>query len=97
MALTVKWSEEARIEFERILNFLSNRWTEKEVQQFILKTESFISVIAILPYSYPKSNYRYIRKAVITKQTSVFYLIRNQEIYLISFWDNRQNPTRNPF
>ncbi|WP_299285453.1 type II toxin-antitoxin system RelE/ParE family toxin [uncultured Mucilaginibacter sp.] len=97
MALTVNWSEEARFQFENIIDFLNYRWTEKETKDFILKTEAVVKVIRAHPYIYPASNYNQIRKAVITKQTSLFYLIRTKEIYLVSFWDNRQNPTRNPF
>ena len=97
MALTVKWSEEARFQFKEIVDFLNYHWTEKEAKGFILKAEAVIKVIAEHPYLYPASNYNQIRKAVITKQTSLFYLIRKGEIYLVSFWDNRQNPTRNPF
>ena len=97
MALTVKWSEEARFQVEEIIDFLNYRWTEKEAKEFILKTEGVIKVIIGHPYLYPASNYNQIRKAVITKQTSLFYLIRKEEIFLVTFWDNRQNPTRNPF
>ncbi|MVN19940.1 type II toxin-antitoxin system RelE/ParE family toxin [Mucilaginibacter arboris] len=97
MALIVNWSEEARVQFELIIDFLYYRWTEKEAKDFILKTEAVINVILNQPYLYPASNHNQIRKAVITKQTSVFYLMRNKEIYLITFWDNRQNPEQNPF
>jgi len=97
MTLIVNWTEEARVQFELIVDFLNYRWTEKEAKDFILKTEAAIKSILNQPDLYPASNHNQIRKADITKQTSVFYLIRNQEIYLITFWDNRQNPTRNPF
>ncbi len=97
MALTINWSEEAKVEFDQIIAFLSYRWTEKEVQNFILKTESVLKAISLQPYLYPESHYKQIRKAVITKQTSVYYLIREHEIYLVTFWDNRQDSADNPF
>lgn len=97
MAFKIKWSDEAAFEFEQINNLIINRWTAKEAADFILKTESIIKVISTQPYLYPASNFNQIRRAVITKQTSVYYLIQEEEIYLVTFWDNRQNPTSNPF
>ena len=36
----------------------------------------------------------YFRRAVISKQVSVFYQIQNQVVHIISVFDNRQNPSR---
>ena len=35
-----------------------------------------------------------IRKGMISKQTSVFYKVLNQDILIVTFWDNRQNPEK---
>ena len=89
MAFNVIWSDESLLSYEKIIEFLTLKWTENETVDFILKTESLINVIAIQPYLFPASNFNQIRKAVITKQTSVYYLIQEEEIFLITFWDNR--------
>lgn len=97
MALTIKWSDEATLEFEQIIDFINNCWTEKEAIDFIIKTEFTIKLISTQPYLFPESNFRQIRKAVVTKQTSFYYLIQEQKVYIITFWDNRKNPASNPF
>ena len=97
MALTINWSDGAIADFKQITVFLNKCWLEKEVTEFVLKAESVIKVISIQPYLYPESSFNQLRKAIITKQTSVYYLVQDQEIYLITFWDNRQNPAFNPF
>jgi plasmid stabilization system protein ParE len=97
MAFKIRWADEATFEFEQIINFIINRWAEKEAADFILKVESIIKVISAQPHLFPESNLTSIRKAVVTKQTSFYYLIQEQEIYIITFWDNRKNPNANPF
>ncbi len=97
MALTINWSDGAIADFKQITQFINKRWSEKEAIDFVLKAESVIKVNSIQPYLYPVSGFNQIRKAIITKQTSVYYLIQEQEIHLITFWDNRQNPVSNPF
>ncbi|MEX8549205.1 MAG: type II toxin-antitoxin system RelE/ParE family toxin [Mucilaginibacter sp.] len=97
MALTINWSDGAIADFKQITKFINNRWSEKDATKFVLKAESIIKVILNQPYLYPESSFNQLRKAIITKQTSVYYLIQGQEIHLITFWDNRQNPNSNPF
>jgi hypothetical protein len=56
-------------------------------------TEKVLDGIAEHPMMFPASQKSpSIRKAVITKQTSLLYRIAANEIQLLHFWDNRRNP-----
>ena len=96
MALVVKWSKEAEDTFDKIVNYLEENWTEKEIQNFIRKTHKVICQIKKNPYQFKASRFQEVRKALITKQNSLFYFVNeNKEVIEIyTFWDNRQNPQK---
>jgi plasmid stabilization system protein ParE len=94
MALKIRWTPEAEDNFDSIINYLEQEWTEKETRKFAKKTQKIILQISNNPKMFKASGKEEIRKAVITKQTSLFYQIDYAAnlITLLSFWDNRKNP-----
>lgn len=97
MALSINWTDEARLTYENILVYLQEEWSPKEIQEFIDRTEKLLLVISQQPYAFKASNYKQIRQAVMGKHNSLFYLVASQQIYLITFWDNRLNPAKNKY
>lgn len=97
MALTIRWSEKATANFDDILAYLNEHWAKRDVAKFVAKTNSILTIISYQPFAFKASNYKHIRKAVITKHNSIFYIIRDTEVYLLSFWDNRMDPKKNKY
>ena len=85
----------AKITFFKVLDYLDRNWTKREILQFNQRTEIIIRAIeknpGIFPYSF---KHKKIRKAIIDKNNSFFYQMdtKNKKIYLLTFFDNRQNP-----
>jgi plasmid stabilization system protein ParE len=92
MSLEVRWTEEAEFTFDHIVSFIKDNWGTKSSEKFIDKTTKLLSSISVHPFLFPESDIEGVRKAVITKQTSVFYEIYTDRIMLVFFWDNRQDP-----
>lgn len=94
MALNVRWTPESEETFSAIINYLEQKWTEKEIRKFAQKTQKIILQISRNPKLFKASGKEEIRRAVITKQTSLFYHIDEvlNLITLLAFWDNRRNP-----
>ena len=93
--MDIIWSAKARITFFNVLDYLEKNWTKKEIEQFIYRTELIISGIRKNPGIFSKSvKYSKIRKAIIDKNNSFFYQVdqKAQKIYILMFFDNRQNP-----
>ena len=97
MALNINWTAEAKQTYGNILEYLQEEWSIKEVEVFIERTENLLLIIAQQPYIFKASAYKQIRQAIIGKQNSLFYLVKNNGIFLLAFWDNRQNPVKNKF
>jgi hypothetical protein len=91
------WSSKARITFFGVLDYLDKNWTRKEMIQFNLKTQIIINAIRKNPGIFPASvKFKEVRRAIIDKNNSLFYKIDDhpQKIYLLTFFDNRQNPVK---
>lgn len=92
MSLEILWSDEANEIFDNIVLFIENKWSIRDAENFVIHTNKVLKLIAEQPYMYKASINSNIRKALITKQTSVFYEIHNEFIMILFFWDNRQEP-----
>ncbi len=72
-----------------IKKYLSNRFSQKEVDHFFL-LQSFESVVISYPKLYPKTTKKKnVRRAVLSKPLSVFYRIEKSTIEVLAILDNR--------
>jgi len=90
----VIWSPKSRITYYGILEYLTENWTLNELEAFIDRTEEVISHICDNPLLYPYSGNSDIHKCVVVKQISLFYRVKTDDIELLVFWDNRQDPAK---
>ena len=86
------WTEEAIHNLENILDYLITNWSQTEVDKFKRKLSRQIELILQFPKMFPVSDYNpTLRKAVLSKQTTVFYQVKESEIYLVYLFVNRQD------
>ena len=92
------WTNEAYSTFTEIKGSIRKRFTEKEVDKFILEMTRTMNVVKSFPKSFPESRIRKhksTRKAVIHPHSTMYYRIKNKkEITIVTFWDNRDNPNK---
>ncbi|HTB33010.1 MAG TPA: type II toxin-antitoxin system RelE/ParE family toxin [Bacteroidia bacterium] len=94
MSNKVFWSEKAKNDYKGILNYLDQNWSSKEVIQFADKLEQNIGRLVLNPEIGASSKKKLVRRLVISKQTSIYYKVIRGSIYLITLYDNRQNPDK---
>ena len=83
MDCKIFWTEEAIRNLEEILEYLYSMWTQKEVDNFKAKLSKQIGLIRSYPKLFPISIFqKRLRKAVLSKQTTIFYEVNNKTIYL---------------
>ena len=89
------WSDEALFNLKSIIEYLENRWTEREIKKFVFLLDNQLRLIQINPLLFPISKISTgLRNSVLTKQVSIYYRIFENEIHLITLFDNRQNPKK---
>ena len=78
------WSEEAITNLRDILGYLTNKWTEKEVDNFRKKLLSQLELISTFPLMGPiTSRNPNLRKSVMSKHTSIIYQMRDNYIRIV--------------
>ncbi|WP_036693332.1 type II toxin-antitoxin system RelE/ParE family toxin [Pedobacter glucosidilyticus] len=92
MKFEIRWSDEAEVTFDAIYQFVSIQWNIKQAEKLRVQTLKVLEQIAVNPYLFKESEIKNVRKAFISKHTSLFYETSQQTILLVFFWDNRQNP-----
>jgi plasmid stabilization system protein ParE len=89
------WSERALFDLQNILDYLSYKWTDKEIKNFVKRLDSRIELILINPRLFPKTTKRKnVRRSVLTKHTVIYYETSDDIITLFTLFDSRQNPKK---
>jgi len=89
------WSDEAKNNLLCIIDYFETNWNEKGLRNFFEKFEKTLQLISQNPQIFRLTNKRKnVRKCVFSKQTSIYYKFENNKVYLITLFDNRQNPKR---
>jgi plasmid stabilization system protein ParE len=92
MVYKLRWSEESIRNLEEILDYLSKKWTKKESDNFKLMLSKQLDIIIQFPLIFPKSDFTpRLRKAVLSKQITVYYEFNSDVIYLAYIFINKKN------
>lgn len=92
--MNIVWSDFALADFESNILFLSDEWNEQVIQDFTSETERILNIISKTPKAFPKHNNQNIHSVPITKHITLFYDVKINEIQLLRFWNNYQNPKK---
>ncbi len=92
MALEIKWTKRAEISFQRIVEYIEEEWSEKTAAKFVKKVNMFLKALELQPdIGKIEVEDKGIRGFVFSRQTTIFYRIKNNRIILLNFFDNRKN------
>jgi plasmid stabilization system protein ParE len=90
----LEFSNRSLKEIRIIVDYLNSKWSEKTSKKFLNKLKENIDLIQINPELFPVSEFEELRKCVVSKQTTVFFIIEKNKIYIVSVFDTRQNPNK---
>ncbi len=95
MALKVYWTPRAKKGYDKIIEYLSKRWTEREVTNFVQETFNFLEQLSIYPELLVKSSKKNIYRGPINKYTIITYRLKPQsgEIQILNIRGSRQKPS----
>jgi len=95
--MKISWTPTARITYFEVLDYLAEKWTIREIKNFVDEVENVLSQIAEHPYIFEATRKsKHIRKGFITKHNALYYRVkpRKKEIELITFWFNAKSPDK---
>ncbi len=95
MVFNIVFSERASDELTSTLEYIENEWSLRISNEFTKIFNEKINHIKSNPYLYPPfKNKKQVRRCVVNKQTSLFYRIENEDVQIITLFDNRKNPKK---
>jgi plasmid stabilization system protein ParE len=95
MALEIVWTTRAERKFDSLLEYLLEEWGEQVTKNFARKVYSFLDLLSEFPSLGSLENEEMgIRGFTIVKQVNLFYTVKENQIILLNFFDNRQNPEK---
>ena len=95
MAYKIIWTDEALRNLDEILDYLKLEWTDREILQFKRKLSDQLEIIKKYPFIFPKSDRKpRLRKAVLSKQTIIFYEVQGFQLNLVYLFQTKMNPKK---
>jgi plasmid stabilization system protein ParE len=91
--MQVFWTENALENTLFIQLYLANNFPKKVSENFIYLLHTFESVVSSFPNLYSQSGYLGIRRAVLNKYISVFYVHAELQISVLAVFDVAISPT----
>ncbi|TKB97704.1 type II toxin-antitoxin system RelE/ParE family toxin [Pedobacter cryophilus] len=90
---SIIWTQRALSEYDLLVEYLFDEWGEKITIEISQSIDKYLIRIENSPKQFPIINReKIIRKCVISKQTSLFFMVLENRIVILSLFDNRQNP-----
>ena len=91
----IEWSLEAQTNLNIIISYLEDEWTESELRNFSERLETQLLIIQQTPAIYKKSLRKEgLRECLVTKHSTLFYSYDDDKLYIVTIFDNRQDPEK---
>lgn len=95
--MKIYWSKKSESRFLEIIDYLTGEFGQTVGKQFKSRTLDFLEILSKFPQigtlEVPSKQ---IYGFQLSKQTRLYYRIKNNNILLLTFFDSRQNPDKKP-
>jgi len=89
----IDWTIEAVSNLNLIIDYLTIRWTDKEIRNFYKLLDKRLELISKNPHTFPNSDFKTdVKRCVLSKQTTIYYEVKKDSIIILSLFDNRKEP-----
>jgi plasmid stabilization system protein ParE len=98
MALEVVLTKRADRKLDKIIKYLLKEFGSRVTKLFVKKLHNFFEQIAEYPEMGTLENdIKGIRGFTIVKQVNIFYIVENNQVKILDFFDNRRSPMKKRF
>jgi len=97
MDVKLVWSKRADYGYARIIKYLEEEWSDREVSNFVRETKHFFDLLKENPHMLePTRTYKNLYRGPINRLTILTYRFnsRKKEIVLVNIREARKNPLK---
>lgn len=92
---TILWSKTAQDDYWANIDFLLNKWTQSEAVHFINEVEQVLTILKEGKVTFKTTGYKDTYQITVVKQITLYYHLNlNNDIELLRFFNNLQNPDK---
>ena len=89
---SIRWNRLAKLDYYENIDYLLNKWTEKEAQKFIDEVYEIEFILKNKIVDFQKTDFKDVHRCVINKHISLFYrILDDNSIEFLRFWNNLKN------
>jgi plasmid stabilization system protein ParE len=93
MKYRIRWTTEAYFDFSEFTHFIKDSFGQSSANDFISKIDTVVNLLSISPrLGKIIHTQKQIRAFVISKQITMVYRIKLDNILILNLFDSRQNP-----
>jgi len=92
--MEIIWSKRANYTFYNIRNYLEHFWSPIVAQKFIKDALNVIALLEKNPLLGKYNSNLTCREILISKHITLYYRAKEEQIELITFYNNRQKPLK---
>lgn len=97
MAYQIIWTAEADNDFQSIVFYLKQHWSDYSAEKFVAKTMKKLDKIASMPYVPRFTTQPYIQMIKLDKKNVVFFTIEDNYMVLLSIYPFKKDITRSNY
>lgn len=90
----ILWTPQAEEDLEGTINYLEENFSEKEIRRLLNELRKYLDAILENPLTFQLSEFRDVRKVTVLKYNTLYYQVVGENIEILSFFSNRQNPDK---
>ena len=96
MAYKVVWSKRAAAGFDKIVEYLKSKWTDKEVTAFIEESDSFFGLLKDFPGILQRTSKQNLHRGPLNRLTIITYRVheKDQLIQIVNIRSAHRKPLK---
>lgn len=96
MNFTIIFSEKAKLNIEKVADYLDKEWSENVKLKFLTDISKAVKQLAIMPFMFPSSDKTEgLRRCIVNRHTVLYHRVNEEIIEVINVKGTRQNPNIN--
>lgn len=97
MALEIVWTKRAINGYDKVISYLEENWTEREVQNFVKETAEFFDLLIAFPEILEKSGkQKNVYRGPLDKHSIITYRLkpRSKQIQILNIRSAKRKPLK---
>lgn len=90
--MVIIWTTEAKEDYWNNIDYLLEQFPIEVAERFVQKVDDLTQQLKNKNVTFKPTSRKNIYQITVVKQITLFYLVNDQKISLLRFWNNKKDP-----